>query len=81
MRQMITACYNSQLEMSYCMDEFAMPESRADDTLTETDSVVNFTDMVKNETAFVKVSEYLPPLYLFVLPHLKCLPPCFSDYF
>ena len=56
---MITACYNSQLEMSYCMDEFAMPESRADDTLTETDSVVNFTDMEKNETAFVKVSDYL----------------------
>ena len=59
MRQMITACYNSQLEMSYCMDEFAMPGSRADDTLTETDSVVNFADMEKNETAFVKVSDYL----------------------
>ncbi|XP_063396622.1 1-phosphatidylinositol 3-phosphate 5-kinase-like isoform X1 [Mytilus trossulus] len=52
---MITACYNSQLEMSYCMDEFAMPDSRADDSSMETDSVINFTE----EKTGVKVSDYL----------------------
>ncbi|CAC5388449.1 PIKFYVE [Mytilus coruscus] len=52
---MITACYNSQLEMSYCMDEFAMPDSRADDSLMESDSVINFTE----EKTSVKVSDYL----------------------
>lgn len=53
MKQMITACYNSQLEISYCMDEFGIPESGADDTLGESDSVVEFAKSP------VKVSDYL----------------------